>query len=381
MKILITTEWYTPIINGVVNSTVILQRELQKEGHDVRILTLSDRMHSYHEGNVTYIAAVNVGKIYPDARIALLHRNGLIKKIIDWCPDIIHSQCEFSTFIIACKIAKKVHIPIIHTYHTIYEDYTHYFFPNKKAGKAIAAILTKRAIKHTDYVIAPTDKVRDILIGYGVCQKIMVVPTGIDLQKFNMTRDEEKLKQLRKEIGIPEGNKVVVTVGRLAKEKNLDEIILFISRLNNCKITLLVVGDGPYRTSLECYAQEMNICRQTIFTGMVASEQVADYYKLGDVFVCASNSEAQGLTYLEALAVGVPALCKKDPCLDDIIIDGVNGWQYTSYQDFLEKLTILLDQEVIHDKLSQNAHECVVMEHSSNVFARKVSQLYENLLI
>ncbi len=380
MKILITTEWYKPVINGVVNSIISLQNELQGMGHEVRILTLSNNRHSYKEGNVTYIRAIRAGRIYPDARVTLFIKNRLVDEIIKWNPDLIHSQCEFSTFLIACRIARKLDIPIVHTYHTVYENYTHYFFPNRRVGKAITVLLTKGVIKRTDYVIAPTDKVKNMLRGYGVNRNITVVPTGIDLHRFDPARDEAGLRQLRERIGIPDGNKVVITVGRLAKEKNLEEIILYFSRLKNPGVTLLIVGDGPHRINLEQYAREIKIADQVIFTGMIAPEEVSDYYKLGDVFVSASSSEAQGLTYMEALAVGVPALCKKDPCLEHVIIDGINGWQYTSYEHFADRVNTILYQDDLRKNLSENAHAWVVKEYSSTAFAMKVSQIYEQSL-
>ncbi len=195
-----------------------------------------------------------------------------------------------------------------------------------------------------------------------------------------MARDGSRLRELRAQLGVPEEHKVVITVGRLAKEKNLEEIISFISRLNNPNLTLLVVGDGPYRSNLEHYARKMNIAEQVIFTGMIEPGEVADYYKLGDVFVSASNSEAQGLTYMEALAVGVPALCKKDPCLHNVIVDGLNGWQYSSYEQFSERLNAMLYQDKLYERLCENAHTGIVQEYSSAAFASKISQIYEKSL-
>lgn len=113
MKILIATEFYAPTINGVVTSVLALQNELQKQGHQIRILTLSDNSRSFREGNATYIRSMDAGMIYPDARVALLIRNALVDELIDWHPDLIHSQSEFSTFWIALRVAKKLGIPIV----------------------------------------------------------------------------------------------------------------------------------------------------------------------------------------------------------------------------------------------------------------------------
>ena len=117
----------------------------------------------------------------------------------------------------------------------------------------------------------------------------------------------------------------MVYVGRLAEEKNISELLRHTAALERKNITLLLVGDGPYRTSLEHQVEALGLEQQVVFAGMIPPEQVMHYYRLGDVFVSASSSETQGLTYIEALAAGVPALCRQDPCLAGVIIDGVNG--------------------------------------------------------
>ena len=137
MKVLITTDWYKPAINGVVTSVCNLREELQQRGHEVKILTLSRTARSYEEEGVIYMGSVNAGYIYPGARLRVSPGRELYRGIIEWNPDIVHSQCEFSTFFMAKKIAEECKIPLVHTYHTVYEDYTHYFSPYKKWGRDI----------------------------------------------------------------------------------------------------------------------------------------------------------------------------------------------------------------------------------------------------
>lgn len=379
MKILITTDWYAPVINGVVTSVINLQKELEKLGHEVKVLTLSDKKHSYRKDKVTYISSVGVGKIYPSARVALPLDNKYIDELICWHPDVIHSQCEFSTFHMACQIAEKANVPIVHTYHTVYEDYTHYFSPNKKFGRKVVMIFTRKILERTECVIVPTEKVQSLLVGYGIDKEIHILPTGIDLERFNFKIRNTERERLLKKIGVPCNNKILISIGRLAKEKRLEEIIIFLSHLNNRNITLLIVGDGPYREELEQYVSRVGVSDNVIFTGMVPPEEVALYYQLGDVFVSASNSETQGLTYIEALASGVPALCRRDPCLNNVIKDGVNGWQYESFEDFCEKLNYMLDERQ-HKVLSENARIGTIYNYSSSTFAKKAEEVYINAI-
>ena len=380
MKILMTTEWNPPAVNGVVTSVMNLQEELIKLGHEVKILTLSNTPKSFERNGVYYIGSLSAGKIYPGARVAIPKRDRCIKKIIEWHPEIIHSQSEFSTFLMARYLSKKLHVPIVHTYHTVYENYTHYFSPVEKWGKSLACLFTTSTIKHTSCVIAPTEKVRNLLLGYGIQKSIKVVPTGIRLLQREESHDAFKRQALREQIGADPDTKVLIAVGRLAKEKNLEEILVYFSRLEGLKVRLLLVGDGPHRKQLELYANQLGIQDSVYFAGMVPHEEVNQFYQLGDVFVSASNSETQGLTYLEAMANGLPALCKKDPCLEDVIKDGETGWQYESFDEFQTQLIYLFQNENVAQSLSSNAKEKAYHDFSAANFASKVEEIYQETI-
>lgn len=225
MKILITTDWYKPIINGVVTSVLNLKKELEERGHEVRVLTLSRSYESYKEAGVYYIKSINLEKIYPNVRAVLPHTEKLVRELVHWNPDIVHSQCEFMTFSYAVKISKKCNCPLLHTYHTVYEDYIHYLpgrISEHKAGAALekkaVAQFSRSVLKKASQVIVPTEKVEKILEGYEVKKPISVIPTGIDLQRFSGDLSKEEKQELKKKWNIPLENQVLVSVGRLAKE-------------------------------------------------------------------------------------------------------------------------------------------------------------------
>lgn len=325
MKILLTTDTWTPTINGVVTSAVNLRAALTAQGHEVRVLTLSGSSHTCAKDGVTYLGSLDAGVIYPGARLRAPALNHAIRDLIDWCPDIVHSQCEFSTFAPARRIAHAVGAPLIHTYHTVYEDYTHYFSPSRSMGRKMAALFTRMICASCDAVIAPTPKISHLLTGYGVQCPVQVIPTGLDLQRFAVPQDAE----LRKQLGLPPQNEnktILLSLGRLAKEKNTAELIDAMCALPDA--VLLIVGDGPERAALEKQAQAVGVADRVRFAGAVAPVDVPRYYALGDAFVSASTSEAQGLTYIEAMAAGLPLLCRADPCLDALVRQGENGWTY-----------------------------------------------------
>lgn len=217
MKILITSDWYDPVVNGVVRSILNLKSYLEDRGFDVKVLTLSNSTESYKKGNVYYIGSLGAGKIYPEARISATLRNKFIKEIKDWKPDIVHSQCEFSTFMMATKIAKKTSCPLVHTYHTIYEDYTHYFSPSKKVGKKMISVFSKAIADRVEMIIVPSEKTREILKSYDIeDEKIKIIPTGIEMPE----KLEDKNK-IRDYYGFDASDKMILYLGRLAEEKIL----------------------------------------------------------------------------------------------------------------------------------------------------------------
>lgn len=379
MKILITTDCYLPMVNGVVTSIQHLTKYLTKLGHEVKILTLSRNIHSHVEGNVTYLASVDADLVYPDARFTLPIYNELVDRLIEWHPDIIHSQSEFSSYMFARRIANKLNIPIIHTYHTAYEDYTHYFSPSEKIGKAIVASASRWLCKNLQAVIAPTEKVRKMLEKYGIGpdgREVFVVPTGIEAEPFE---DHSGRTEMRAKYGIDDDTTLLFAIGRLGKEKNFEELLQYMNKLGEKNLRLMIVGDGPDRGELEKTVERLRIGDRVIFTGMIPHAEVASCYAAADVFVCASLSETQGLTYLEAQAAGLPIVCRKDDCLADVVIDGVNGWQYNHFEEFASYIG-QLQNPALRAKMGEAAHGHMVANYSAQVFAEKVLAIYEEIV-
>ena len=376
MKILITTDWYTPAVNGVVTSVKNLRRELEARGHEVRILTLSPDLRSETAAGVTRIGSIGAGRIYPGARLRTALAGRWVRQLVEWGPDVVHSQCEFSTFFLARRIAEELNVPLVHTYHTVYEDYTHYFSPSVRWGRRAAAVFSRWITGQTDCVIAPTGKVRQLLLGYGVERPVLVIPSGIDLRRFRRPRDPMAEAVLRASLEIPAGRTVLLFVGRLAAEKNVEELLELRRALGDRPVTLLLVGDGPHRQALEARAAELGLTApDVIFAGQVPPEQVADWYRLGTVFVSASTSETQGLTYAEALASGLPVLCRADPCLDGVIRRGENGWQYETAEAFLRQMETILEDSALVTSM-RAAAAASAEPFSAERFARRVEAVY-----
>lgn len=380
MKILITTDLFVTSTNGVVTSVKNLYEELKNKGHDVRILTLSGGMDSYKEGDVYYIRSVSVGKIYPDVRMPISFRSSLIRELIAWNPDVIHSQCEFFSFQFAKRIARRTGAPLIHTYHTLYEQYVSYVIRSERLGKTMVRQISRKRLKKVDKIIAPTEKVEDALRGYGMNNEIHVVPSGIALEQHNSRMQEEERREKRRALGIPDGNQVLLNLGRLGTEKNLEELLDFFAAalVDNFNLTFLIVGDGPDKMNLERMAVELDVDSHVIFTGMVPPSEVQEYYQLADVFVSASTSETQGLTYIEAAANGLPLLCRKDPCLNAVIKDGVNGYEYDSIDEFIAKLNLIMENSEWRNSAGKHSEE-IAATFDKGHFADTMEAIYESV--
>ena len=144
-------------------------------------------------------------------------------------------------------------------------------------------------------------------------------------------------------------------------------------------MVFLIVGDGPARGDLENLVSELNLKERVLFTGMVEPSQVQEYYQLGDVFVSASTSETQGLTYIEAAANGLPLLCRDDPCLEDVLVGGVNGYTYQNEEEFSKHLFEICDNpkwRAIAGEHSRN----IALSYDKHTFSDSVKALYDTVV-
>ncbi len=380
MKILLSSDVCEYQICGVSNSNIALKDELRKLGHDVRMLVLSPNDKSYFKDDNYYIASKPI-PVYPGARFSLKTHDRLIQKIIDWKPDIVHAQSEFSSKILANRIVKALNIPLVITCHALYEDYTKYFCPSRTLGKKIVKIMSNKIYNPAKTLIVPSDKLRIVEEGYGIRCPIEVIPSGINLDVYKKQLSKKERVKILSELGLQNSNKYLVTVCRLAAEKNIDELLRYLPTLikRDKDIKLIIVGDGPYKTKLVKEINRLDISDHVVFTGAVSGDEIYKYYQLGNIFVSASTSETQGLTYIEALASGMPMVCKKDKCLDGVIEKGTNGFVFGNEKEFVESVLLILSDSVLMEKMRKSS-----LEKSGNFskeeFGLKVERLYKKIL-
>ena len=382
MKIGLFTDTYYPQINGVATSVLMLKENLEKLGHQVYVFTTSDPNVDIDEKNVLRVASL---PFKSSRRLGMVYNPLLARKIKRLKLDIIHTNTEFSLGIFGRAMAWELNIPHLHTYHTIYEDYTHYivkFGFLDTIAKSAARRLSHYFCNSADKVIVPTKKVKDLLLDYRVNKEIAIIPTGINLDKYSRQnyRKEEILK-IKKSLGINEEDKVILYIGRLSEEKNIDELIdaMKIYLRDKSDTKFLLVGNGPDAERLKSSVIDMGIENKTIFAGERSWDEIGKYYQLGDVFISASQSETQGLTYIEALASGLPVVAKSDRCLDGVVLNDINGYTYNSMEEFLLYLDRILYNEQVKIRLSKEAEHSVEQFSALN-FALKIENQYRYLI-
>lgn len=381
MNIGIFTDAYYPQINGVVISTQILKEELENLGHKVTVITVSDPNIENEQEGILRLKSIPFA-VLPNFRVGQVYSRKMMKAIKALDLDIIHTQTEFSLGIFARIISKRLHIPIVHTYHTMYEDYTHYFSPKRmeKTAKRMTQKLSCFLCKTVDSVIVPTKKVEDKLIDYGFKKAINVIPTGVNLRPFEPSHYSLKdVQETRAELNIENSNKVILFVGRLAKEKSIDILLNAMPDVikANPNTILLIVGDGPEMNNLKALAETLRCQKNIVFAGKKPWATIGKYYQVATVFVSASTSETQGLTYIEAMAAKKPVIAKYDTNLEETISDGITGRFFFEDHELAPLLNNVLKDELLSRYLAKNGYDSV-KNASSVVFGESVEEVYYN---
>ena len=275
MRIGIFSDTYTPFINGVTTSVLMLKKALEKKGHTVYIVAVNPENMQYQteeNGKVLRLPGIPTG-IY-DYRLTGIYPIRAIKIIKKWKLDVIHSQTEFGVGTFARIIAKQLRIPLVHTYHTMYEDYVHYVtkgYFNRSSKKIVEYLTLFYCDKTISELVVPTKKAYELFKQkYKVDRNVYIVPTGIDIEKFYREKNKKiNIPQARKNLGIKEDDFVILFVGRIAEEKNIELLLTAMKALVNVssKIKLLIVGDGPDLEKYKDYTTKNELESNIIFTG------------------------------------------------------------------------------------------------------------------
>lgn len=392
MRIGLFTDTYLPDINGVVSSVELLRKKLVEHGHKCYVIcTYPSNLFSnsiVRTDDIIRLPGVELKFLYGYAVTSPFHFK-VIEDIRKLNLDLIHVHTEFGVGIFARTVAKKLNIPLISTYHTTYEDYTHYVNPinshliEKGAKKAIAK-LSKVYCNSCARIISPSEKTKNMLVNYKIRNEIIeVIPTGLELKRFRKENiNINILQNIKNKINIDEKDKIFIFVGRIAKEKELDIVIKAFKKIKDLKknIKLLVVGDGPSKKELVELCDELGVSDYVYFLGKKPQEEIPYYYHLADVFVSASTTETQGMTYIEALASGLMVVGRKDEVLSDLIEEKETGYYFDDVDSLVEVICVINDLEKVDLIRKSKKCESKTLKYDAEVFYEKISNLYRKVI-
>ncbi|KAA9304013.1 glycosyltransferase family 4 protein [Streptococcus anginosus] len=381
MRIGLFTDTYFPQVSGVATSIRTLKTELEKLGHTVFIFTTTDKdVNRYEDWQIIRIPSVPFFA-FKDRRIAYRGFSTALEIARQYQLDIIHTQTEFSLGLLGVWIAKELRIPVVHTYHTQYEDYVRYIAKGMVIRPSMVKYIVRGFMSDLDGVICPSEIVYDLLMKYKVKVEKRVIPTGIELAKFERPEiTSENIADLRGKLGISNQETMLLSLSRVSYEKNIQAVLAALPAVleENPDVKLVVAGDGPYLSDLKAQAKRLNITDAVIFTGMIAPSETALYYKAADFFISASTSETQGLTYLESLASGTPIIAHGNPYLDNVINDKMFGTLYYEERDLVGAI---LEAVIATPDLDEKSLAAKLYEISAENFGRRVYEFYLDLTI
>jgi 1,2-diacylglycerol 3-alpha-glucosyltransferase len=344
---------YRPYVSGVVQSIDTFSRELRRRGHFIEVFAPRYPKCNDSDDPEVYRYPSFHTPFYPEFYIGMPLSWGAKKFVSDLHLDLVHVHSPFSLGHVGASMARRQGLPLVFTYHTLYDQYVHYFpFARRLAQKTVVSIASKFC-NRCDLVVTPTGVIEKLLRGYGVRVPIVSIPTGIDTGLF----EEGDRHFLRNRLGIAPEEKILLFVGRLSKEKNLDSLFRVFGKVlhANRGVTLVLSGSGPEEEDLRQLAVEMGIADKLVFTGRLSHEEVAGAYKSADIFVFPSVTETQGLVLAEAMAAGLAVVARSAFGSVAIVNDGVTGYLCETEEAFAERICELLQDQALRRRMGQAA--------------------------
>lgn len=354
MKIGFFTDAYFPQVNGVVTSVRQAVQELRRRGHDVYIIT--SRYSNYRDDkkdSVIRLSSVLVNKKL-NIRLATHFPEKELFDLYKMDFSIIHGHGGGTISLLGLEIAKIKKIPFVFTYHTLWSKYAHYLLNGLLIKPYMIEAASRMFCNWCTQIVAPTKKLKEELLSYGVKKPIRIIPSGLDLTIF------ENIKKgfLRGKIKIKDTDRILLYAGRLGKEKSIDFLIRAFEIVSekDKNTVLAIVGDGPEKSKLQDLAKSFGLQNKVYFLGNIDSEYMPQIYKDAEMFLFASTTETQGLVILEAMASGLPVVAVDDPAI--MIENNKDGIiSKKDINEYAKSILLVLENDNFRNELARNAKQ------------------------
>ncbi|HVZ59130.1 MAG TPA: glycosyltransferase [Patescibacteria group bacterium] len=380
MKIAIFTDSYYPMLNGVTVSIDNLTHELRALGHSVYIFAPKFDDYVDTDPHVYRLKAFKVVSSEPEVHMPVVLPHKLVKEVQRHDFDIIHAHGNGFFSLLGYQVAKVKGVPFVMAFHTELTRYMHYVFN----GRLITPHMAARAMRVwgniSDYVVTPSTKMKKELIAYGVKKPIAVIPNFVYAERFKTT----KRGFLHDAYNIPTNSPILLSVGRLGREKNFPFLLRAFEKVaeKQTKVHLVIVGGGEEAQTIQNYAQKLKAADRIHFAGKIEQKNIPLAYADADIFVFASRTETQGVVMLEAASAGLPFVVVKDGAYEHIIISGENGYQVAPQtQAFADSVLELLQNSTQRKAFGKKSKQLVDENFSPQNLAKDMINLYQLALL
>jgi len=380
MRIAIFTNNYLPNPYGVSMSVESFRKEFEALGHTVYVFAPTWRGYVDENPRVFRYPAIDIEfKFKFPLAIPYSHKIDEILEKMD--IDIVHAQHPNLLGSAARRWAQKKNVPLIFTWHTLYDQYAH--FVPVIPHKLVAWLAIRNAKNYTnrcDQVIVPTQSIVKIIQDWGVKNKnIVAISTGVEADVYaNASREI-----IRKKYEIKDDEILLVLVSRLTGEKNIEFLFKCVMGIlqKNVKVKFLVAGEGYLLPELQILVKKQKLEKQIFFAGVVSKAEIKNYYAAGDIFVYASKSETQGMILTEAMFAGLPIVAVQATGACDIVVDGQTGFLVAENEaEFAQAVERLIENADLREKFSAEAKRLAREKYTAQVCAQKMLEVYEKAI-
>jgi len=370
------SESYLPRVSGVTQSLTAFTDALRQMGH--RVIVIAPRYRGYDDADPDVIRypSIRRGTDFP---LAIPYSLSGSRRLRALSLDVIHTHSPFLMGALGARLARRLRIPLVFTYHTLYDEYVHYVpWIGPQLTRPIVRAYAARYANRCACVIAPSQMLADRLRTQGVRARIEIVPTPV----ADPARDSSfHPSWVRPAFGVQGTRSLVLTVSRLGKEKSVDLVLEAFARLRRRHLAdLLIVGAGPEEFKLRTKAAHLGIGAEVHFTGLLAHHQALECMAAADVLLCASQPETQGLVVMEAMAMGVPVVAVGAGGVADAIRSGETGFLVPpSAEALAERALRVLEDAVLRRRIQEQAH-AVAAQYAPEVLGHRLIDLYRSIL-